>query len=195
MGKTEQGTIWLSAERTSPFQFYQYWINVADADAGKCLRMLTELPHAEIEALDASRTSEPQKRASQKRLAEELTRLVHGEDELQKALAATDKAFKVGTASQGASELAAMMQSLPSKVLSKATLSEQEFLITDAMTLVELCKSKGEVRRKVTEKGVYVNDQPWLDAAARLTSEHLLHGEFLVLRLGKKQQAILRFEA
>jgi len=86
------------------------------------------------------------------------------------------------------------MQSLPSKVLPKSTLTEQEFFITDAMTLVELCKSKGEVRRKVTEKGVYVNDNQWLDATARITSEHLLHNEFLILRLGKKQQAILRFE-
>jgi tyrosyl-tRNA synthetase len=195
MGKTEQGTIWLSAERTSPFQFYQYWYNVADADAGKCLRMLTELPHAEIEALDAARTAEPQKRESQKRLAEELTRLVHGDDELQKVLAATDRAFHGGTAGHNADELRAMMQSLPSKLLPKSALSDQQFLITDAMTLVELCKSKGEVRRKVTEKGVYVNDQPWLDAAAPITAEHLLHSEFLVLRLGKKHQAILRFEA
>lgn len=194
MGKTEQGTIWLSAERTSPYQFYQYWINVADADAGKCLRMLTELPHAEIEALDASRAAEPHKRESQKRLAAELTRLVHGDDELQKVLVATDQA-RSGAASQGASELTAMMQSLPSKVLPKSTLTDQEFFITDAMTLVELCKSKGEVRRKVTEKGVYVNGIQWLDAAARITSEHLLHNEFLILRLGKKQQAILRFEA
>ena len=195
MGKTEQGTIWLSAERTSPYQFYQYWYNVADADAGRCLRMLTELPRPEIEALDASREMEPQKRESQRRLAEELTRLVHGDDELQKVLASTKQAFSGGLAGQTAGELTTMMQSLPSKVLPQATLTDQVFLITDAMTLVELCKSKGEVRRKVTEKGVYVNDQPWLDPAAPITAEHLLHCQFLVLRLGKKQQAILRFDA
>jgi tyrosyl-tRNA synthetase len=194
MGKTEQGTIWLSAERTSPFQFYQYWYNIADADAGRCLRMLTELSHAEIEELDAARQANPQQRDSQKRLAEELTRLIHGEAELQEVLASTHKAFSGGMASQGAGELAAMMQSLPSKVLPQATL-DQPFLITDAMTLVELCKSKGEVRRKVTEKGVYVNDEVWLDATAPITAANLLHNQFLVLRLGKKQQAILRFEA
>src|SRR5690606_10388382 len=89
MGKTERGAVWLSAERTSPYQFYQYWVNVADADAGKCLRFLTELPEEEIAALDASRASEPHLRTSQKRLAEELTRLVHGEEGLAAAQRAT----------------------------------------------------------------------------------------------------------
>ncbi len=78
MGKTESGAIWLSAQRTSPYQFYQYWINVDDADAGKCLRFLTELPREEIESLDHSRAAAPQERQSQKRLAESLTELVHG---------------------------------------------------------------------------------------------------------------------
>ena len=79
MGKTESGAVWLSAARTSPYQFYQYWFNVDDEDAGKCLRMLTEVPRPEIEQLDASRAAAPEKRESQRRLAEELTRLVHGD--------------------------------------------------------------------------------------------------------------------
>jgi tyrosyl-tRNA synthetase len=78
MGKTESGTVWLSAARTSPYAFYQYWINVDDADAGKCLRFLTELGREEIESLDAARAADPAKRESQRRLAEELTRLIHG---------------------------------------------------------------------------------------------------------------------
>ncbi len=73
MGKTESGAVWLSAERTSPYAFYQYWMNVADADAGTCLRLLTELPREEIEALDASRRDEPHQRQSQRRLAQSLT--------------------------------------------------------------------------------------------------------------------------
>ena len=82
MGKTESGAVWLSPERTSPYAFYQYWINVDDADAGKCLRFLTELAREEIEALDAARAADPGRRESQRRLAEELTRLVHGEEGL-----------------------------------------------------------------------------------------------------------------
>ena len=74
MGKTEGGAVWLSPERTSPYKFYQYWINVDDADAGKCLRFLTELPHEEIDALDAARATDPGKRDSQRRLAEAASR-------------------------------------------------------------------------------------------------------------------------
>ncbi len=93
MGKTESGAVWLSAERTSPYQFYQYWINVDDADAGKCLRMLTEVPREEIEQLDAARAGTPEKRESQRRLAEELTRLVHGSTGLAAAQRATEIFF------------------------------------------------------------------------------------------------------
>ena len=79
MGKTESGAIWLSAEKTSPYAFYQYWINVSDEDAGRCLRFLTELDHDEIEALDQSRLDEPHVRHSQRRLAQALTQLIHGD--------------------------------------------------------------------------------------------------------------------
>ena len=80
MGKTESGAVWLSAERTSPYQFYQYWINLADADVGTCLRFFTDLSREEIESLDCCRArAEPQLRQSQRRLADELTRLVHGD--------------------------------------------------------------------------------------------------------------------
>jgi tyrosyl-tRNA synthetase len=93
MGKTESGAIWLSSERTSPYEFYQYWYNVADEDAGMCLRFLTELSHEEIEMLDAARQSAPQKRESQTRLAEELTTLIHGEEGLSKARQAKEVFF------------------------------------------------------------------------------------------------------
>ena len=93
MGKTESGAIWLSAARTSPYQFYQYWVNVDDADAGRCLRTLTELSREEIESLDAARAAKPEARESQRRLAEELTRLIHGEPGLAAARRATEIFF------------------------------------------------------------------------------------------------------
>ena len=90
MGKTESGALWLSPERTSPYRFYQYWINVDDADAGKCLRYFTDLDRHEIEVLDAARAADPGKRESQRRLADEITRLVHGEAGLAKARRASE---------------------------------------------------------------------------------------------------------
>src|SRR4051812_27464856 len=93
MGKTESGAVWLAADRTSPYQFYQYWINVDDADAGSSLRKLTDLSREEIESLDASRTADPAKRESQRRLAEALTGLVHGDMGLAAARKATDIFF------------------------------------------------------------------------------------------------------
>ena len=93
MGKTESGTVWLSPARTSPYAFYQFWINVDDADAGKCLRFLTELGREEIEALDQARAAEPDKRESQRRLAEVLTQLIHGDAGLQAARRATEIFF------------------------------------------------------------------------------------------------------
>ena len=93
MGKTESGTVWLDPELTSPYQFYQYWINVDDADVGSCLRLLTELEQTEIEVLDTVRAESPEKRKSQQRLAEELTRLVHDDDGLHVAQRATEIFF------------------------------------------------------------------------------------------------------
>ncbi len=93
MGKTESGTLWLSPKRTSPYQFYQYWINVDDADAGKCLRYLTELPREEVEALDAARAADPAKRESQRRMAEEVTRLVHGEEGVERCTPGATEIF------------------------------------------------------------------------------------------------------
>ena len=95
MGKTASGSIWLDEKKTSPYEFYQYWLNVADEDAGKCLRFLTELEREEIEELDQSREAEPHLRASQKRLAEYLTDLIHGASGVQRAMTATEFLFKV----------------------------------------------------------------------------------------------------
>jgi tyrosyl-tRNA synthetase len=93
MGKTESGALWLAPERTSPYQFYQYWLNVDDAEAGKCLRYFTDLTREEVEALDAERTADAARRTSQRRLAEEITRLVHGDDGLRKAQRASEILF------------------------------------------------------------------------------------------------------
>ena len=122
MGKTESGAVWLSPERTSPYQFYQYWINVDDADAGKCLRFLTELPREEIEALDAARAANPGARESQRRLAEELTRLVHGEAGLAAARRATEIFFGAEIDKLTDAQLAEIFADVPSKTLPRSRL-------------------------------------------------------------------------
>ena len=192
MGKTESGAIWLSAERTSPYQFYQYWINVDDVDAGGCLRMLTELSHQEIETLDASRESDPGKRESQKRLAEELTRLVHGEEGLSVAQRATDIFFGAEISNLSDAQLTQIFADVPSKELPASTLAEG-LPILDALVEAGLSKSKGEARRSVQQGGAYVNNNRAESIDVSLDKSSLASETVIVLRSGKKKYALLRF--
>ncbi len=193
MGKTESGAIWLSAERTSPYQFYQYWINLDDPSAGKCLRMMTELPRAEIEALDRLRAEDPGRRDSQRRLAEELTRLVHGEEGLAIAQRATDIFFGAEIDDVNDQQLRQIFADVPSRQLPRAMLVEGKLDIVTALVEAGLAKSKGEARRTVTQGGAYVNNRR-VDSAQRvLTPDDLVGQSTLVLRSGKKKYALLQF--
>jgi len=194
MGKTEQGAIWLSPDRTSPYQFYQYWINVEDADAGRCLRLLTELSHEEIEALDEAREQNPAKRGSQRRLAEELTSLVHGDDGLKVAQRATDIFFGAEISDLSDAQLGQIFADVPSKTLARTRLESKDLSIVDALVEAGLAKSKGEARRTVQQGGAYVNNRRIPEIDTMLTTEHLASETVLVLRSGKKKYALLRFE-
>jgi tyrosyl-tRNA synthetase len=195
MGKTEQGAVWLSAERTSPYQFYQYLINVEDADVGPCLRMLTELPREEIEALDATRAEDAAARASQTCLAEELTRLVHGDAGLTAARRATEIFFGAEIADLDDAQLGQIFSDVPSETVSRDLLSGAEGLsIVDALVSAGLAKSKGEARRTVEQGGAYVNNRRVEGVETRLTGADLASESVMVLRTGKKKYALLRFE-
>jgi len=139
MGKTESGAIWLSAERTSPYQFYQYWINTDDADVGGCLRMLTELEREEIESLDEARQADASQRASQRRLAEEITRLVHGEEGLNVAQQATKIFFGAEISNLSDAQLSQIFSDVPSNDLPRLRLSEG-ITILDALLESGLAK-------------------------------------------------------
>ena len=193
MGKTESGAIWLSPERTSPYQFYQYWVNVADDDTGKCLRFLTELSHDEITALDASRESEPHKRESQKRLAEELTRLIHGEDGLKSALQATEIFFGAEIESLSDAELGQIFADVPSSEQSVTVLNDGIGLI-DAVVTTGLSKSKSDARRSIKQGSIYVNNKRVDDIEYKLTQKDLASESVIVLRSGKRKYALLRFK-
>ncbi len=192
MGKTESGAVWLSAERTSPYAFYQYWINVDDADAGTCLRRLTELSRDEIEALDAARAADPAKRESQRRLAEELTKLVHGEPGLATAKRATEIFFGAEVSELSDAELSQIFADVPSKQLAAAALTAG-LPVLDALCEAGLAASKGEARRTISQGGAYVNNRRVDDVDRKLTAADLASETVVVLRSGKKKYALLRF--
>jgi tyrosyl-tRNA synthetase len=194
MGKTESGTLWLAADRTSPYQFYQYWMRVDDADAGKCLRMLTTLPHDEIDALDALRAADAARRESQRRLAEELTQLVHGDAGLSAARRATEIFYGAEIADLNDAQLAEIFADVPSQQLDRNVLSQDGGLpIVDALVSAGLSKSKGDARRTTQQGGAYVNNRRIESVEVRLTAADLASETVMVLRSGKKNYALLRF--
>ena len=192
MGKTESGAIWLSAARTSPYQFFQYWINVDDADAGQCLRFLTEIGEDEIRQLDESRQQEPHLNLSQKRLAEELTRLIHGDSGLAAARQATEIFFGAEIHSLSDRLLGDIFDDVPSAEIPRGQL-EAGLGLVDSLVTAGLAKSKGEARRTLTQGGVYVNNARVQDADYQLTPADLASETIIVLRSGRKKYALLRF--
>ena len=194
MGKTETGTVWLSAKRTSPYQFYQYWIRTEDADVAKCLRVMTTLPHEEIESLDTAREADAAKRESQKRLAEELTKLVHGADALSVAQRATEIFYGAEISNLNDAQLAEIFADVPSQQLARNVLKDDGGLpIIDALVAAGLAKSKGDARRTAQQGGAYVNNRRIDGVDARLTEADLASETVMVLRSGKKNYALLRF--
>jgi tyrosyl-tRNA synthetase len=193
MGKTESGALWLAADRTSPYQFYQYWINLEDADVGRCLRFFTDLGEAEIDAVLAEHRQDPGRRVGQRRLAGELTQLVHGREGLDTALRATEIFFGAEIADLSDAQLVNIFADVPSKEIVRGRLDSPGMTIVEALCEAGLAGSKGEARRTVTQGGAYVNNRRIDDVETRLGPEHLASETVMVLRSGKKRYALLRF--
>ena len=172
MGKTAKGAVWLDPNKTSPFEFYQYWRNVGDADVLKCIRMLTFLPLEEIDAMDKWEGS--QLNRAKEILAFELTKLVHGEEEAQKAEAAAKALFAGGSDDSN----------MPTTELSESQLTDGKIAILDLMIACKLIPSKGEGRRLVQQGGVMVNEEKVESIDASYTADQLKEG--LKIRKGKK---------
>ena len=194
MGKTETGAIWLSAERTSPYAFYQYWVNVDDADAGKCLRFLTELDQQEIEVLDKSREDDPGRRESQKKLAQEVTLMIHGQEGLDKAMRATQIFFGAEISELSDADLGEIFLNVPNSAGTFSALDGDGMSLIDALAETGLCKSKGEARRAIGENSVCVNNVRTAEIDYRLNRTDLASESMIVLRRGKKKYAVLKFE-
>ena len=193
MGKTERGAIWLSAEKTSPYAFYQYWFNTDDADVDNCLRLLTELAEDEIGVLNEDRQTNPQNRQSQQRLAESLTLLVHGQQGLDSARRASEVLFGAAISEMSDSDLTEIFADVPSEKLSRDTLTGEGLSIVDALCKAGLAKSKSDARRTVDQGGAYVNNARVESLDYRLGPDDLASETVVVLRSGKKRYALLKF--
>ena len=193
MGKTAAGAVWLDPRRTSPYRFYQYWINLDDDDAGRCLLRLTELSRDEVHGLDESRAATPAARETQKRLAAELTRLVHGEDGLTAARQATEVFFGAEIEQLDDAALAEIFADVPSSEFPRSALDGEGLPLTDALAATGLATSKGAARRTIEQGGISVNNRRVADVGYRLTPRDLAGAGTLVLRSGKKSYALARF--
>ena len=193
MGKTASGAIWLDPRRTSPYRFYQYWINLDDDDAGRCLARLTALSLDEVTELDLKRAANPAARETQQRLAEELTRLVHGDSGLASARQATEIFFGAEIRQLDDAQLAEIFADVPSKEFPRASLDGEGLQLIEALTETGLAQSRGAARRTIEQGGGYVNNRRITDPAYRLKRSDLASSSALVLRSGKKSYAIARF--
>ena len=191
MGKTESGAVWLDPERTSPYQFYQYWINVEDADIPNVLRFFTDLSESETAELLAAHEKEPGARLPQKQIAKELTELVHGSAGLAVAQKATDIFFGAEISELKDAQLVSIFADVPSVEITRARLDEGLPLI-DALVMTKLAASKGEARRAIGQGGAYVNNRPETEIDRRLTAADLASESTMVLRCGKKRYALIR---
>jgi tyrosyl-tRNA synthetase len=193
MGKTESGALWLSGQKTSPYHFYQYWINLDDADVQKCLQYFTDLAEEEIGEVIREHQADAGRRTAQRQLATELTRLVHGSGGLSVAERATEIFFGAEISELDDSQLTAIFADVPSQHLARERLAGEGLAAIDAMHEAGLAKSKGEARRIITQGGGYVNNRRIPGIDARLTTDDLASESVIVLRSGKKKYALLRF--
>ena len=190
-GKTESGTVWLDPQMTSPYAFFQFWLNADDRDVASYLRYYSMRDHAEIEELEAATLAEPARRAAQRALAQEMTSLVHGEAATAAVEAAAQALFGQGDlAAIPAEVLDPALREVPHAVIDRAEISDGLLPnIVDLLVRSGLATSNGQARRTIGEGGAYVNNVRVEDAEARPAAADLLHGRFLVLRRGRKTLA------
>jgi tyrosyl-tRNA synthetase len=189
IGKTEKGAVWLSPERTSPYRFHQFWLNVADADAGRFLRWYTMLPREAIEAIEVEQAARPQERPAQRALAAEMTDLVHGPGERQRAEAAATALFSGDVRSLDSASLAEISEDLSASEHATAALDGDGADLVELLVETGLAKSKREAREFVASGAVSINGER-ADADRRLRRGDLLDARgrgLILLRRGRKQ--------
>ncbi len=187
-GKTESGAIWLDPEKTSPYEFYQFWINTADADVIKYLKYFTFLSKEEIDALENSLAEEAHLRKAQKALAEEMTKLIHGEAALEQAIKISAALFSGDVKNLTASEITQGFKDVPS-----FEPTGEENGIVDLLTAAKISPSKRQAREDVSNGAVYVNGERITATDYELTEKDRIEGQFTIIRRGKKKYFLIRY--
>ena len=193
-GKTATGTVWLDPKRTSPYRFYQFFVNSDDADVVKLLKTLTFLTAEEITALENEKCTNPGARAAQKALAREMTLLVHGADRLAGALKASEVLFGGALDGLAAEDFQDVIAEAPSTAVERAKLEGAGTSLIDLLVSSGLCPSKGQARKDVEGGGIYVNNVRASEVSRTLTARDILFDRYVLLRKGKRTYAVLRLE-
>ena len=187
-GKTAGGAVWLDAEKTSPYEFYQFWINAADADVVKYLKIFTFLTREEIEALEVSVQQEPHLRKAQKALAEEMTRLIHGQEALEAAQRITAALFSGNLKELSAAEMKDAFKDVPT-----AELPKEDKNIIDVLIEAGVSSSKRQAREDVTNGAISINGEKVQDVAYTVDAKDRLEDAFTIIRRGKKKYHMVKF--
>ncbi|HHA7000822.1 TPA: tyrosine--tRNA ligase [Staphylococcus aureus] len=188
-GKSESGAVWLDAEKTSPYEFYQFWINQSDEDVIKFLKYFTFLGKEEIDPLEQSKNEAPHLREAQKTLAEEVTKFIHGEDALNDAIRISQALFSGDLKSLSAKELKDGFKDVPQVTLSNDTTNIVEVLIETGIS-----PSKRQAREDVNNGAIYINGERQQDVNYALAPEDKIDGEFTIIRRGKKKYFMVNYQ-
>lgn len=191
-GKTENGAVWLDPRKTSPYRFYQFFIQSDDAMAGSYLRRLTFLDRAEIEALEQEINTNPGARAAQKKLARELTTLVHGAAACDDAARASELLFGGDASGVSENSLRDLAAEVPGRELPRATFAATGTNVIELLALTGLSPSKGQARKDVEAGGIYINNQRVPDSTRQVGESDLLHERFVLLRKGKRNYLLVQ---
>ncbi|MGE7921641.1 tyrosine--tRNA ligase [Viridibacillus arvi] len=187
-GKTAGGAVWLDAEKTSPYEFYQFWINAADSDVVKYLKIFTFLSREEIEALETAVETEPHLRKAQKALAAEMTKLIHGAEGLEQAIRITEALFSGDLKALSVEEMKVAFSGVPSVEIAK-----EDHNIVDLIVEAKISSSKRQAREDVTNGAISINGEKITDLAYTVDAKDRLEDAFAIVRRGKKKYHMVQF--
>jgi tyrosyl-tRNA synthetase len=188
-GKTEAGTIWLDPQLTRPYEFYQFWLNTDDRDAVRYLKFFTFLPQNRIRELEDVMATEPERRHAQRTLAQEVTRLVHGDDALREAEAAAQKLFSGEVSTMTIDELLQVFPNVPS---SNAAYLAEGWPVVELLSSAGVTNSKSEATRLIRSGGIYINSRRVTDEKERVKPDQAIEGQFFIVRKGKRDNFLIR---
>ncbi len=191
-GKTESGSVWLDPQRTSPYRFYQFWLNTDDRDVIKNLKYFTFLDQDEIAALESSLAEHPEQREAHRTLARDMTLRLHGETALARAEQAAEALFGGEISGLTSSEISDIFAEVPSCELPRSQLEGAGLALVDLLVSAGMAKSKGEARRGIAEGGIYVNNRRAADASQMVGLDETLEGQFVLLRKGRKNYTLVK---